>query len=119
MAEFTRAGLALEVATSWPSARVLAILQGLVVTHGTPQFVRSDHGPECIALAVRGGLAEHQMTTVDLDPGCPWQNGYGERCNGTVRDECLKMQVLPSVAEPGWCSPPIAGSIMRNVPTVA
>jgi len=99
MDEFTREGLALEVATLLPSARVLAILQGLVVTHGAPQFVRSDNGPEFIALAVRGWLAPHQMTTVDIDPGCPWQNGYGERFNGTVRDECLNMHVLQSVAE--------------------
>jgi putative transposase len=99
MDEFTREGLALEVATSLPSARVLAILQGLVVTHGAPQFVRSDNGPEFIALAVRGWLAQHQMTTVYIEAGCPWQNGYGERFNGTVRDECLNMHVFQSVAE--------------------
>jgi putative transposase len=99
MDEFTREGLALAVATSLPSARVLAILQGLVVTHGAPQFVRSDNGPEFIALAVRGWLAQHQMTTVYIDPGCPWQNGYGERFNGTVRDECLNMHVFQSVTE--------------------
>ena len=64
MDEFTREGLALEVGTSLPSARVLAVLQGLVVTHGAPQFVRSDNGPEFIALAVRGWLAQHQTTTV-------------------------------------------------------
>lgn len=99
MDEFTREGLALEVGTSLPSARVLAILQGLVVTHGAPQFVRSDNGPEFIALAVRGWLAQHQMTTVYIDPGCPWQNGYGERFNGTVRDECLNMHAFRSVPE--------------------
>jgi putative transposase len=99
MDEFTREGLALVVATSLPSARVLAILQGLVVTHGAPQFVRSDNGPEFIALTVRGWLAQHQMTTVYIDTGCPWQNGYGERFNGTVRDECLNMHVFQSVTE--------------------
>lgn len=78
---------------------MLAILQGLVVTHGAPQFVRSDHGPEVIALAGRGWLAQHQMTTVDIEPGCPWQNGYGERFNGTVRDECLNMHAFHSVTE--------------------
>jgi putative transposase len=99
MDEFTRAGLALAVATSLPSAQVRAILQSLVVTHGAPQFVRSDNGPECIALAVRRWLAQPQMTTVDIDPGCPWQNGYGGRVNGTVRDECLNMHVFQSVTE--------------------
>jgi putative transposase len=99
MDEFTREGLAIEVATSLPAQRVLAVLERLVAMHGTPQFIRSDNGPEFIALAVRGWLARHQMTTLYIAPGSPWQNGYGERFNGTVRDECLNMHVFHSVAE--------------------
>jgi putative transposase len=99
MDEFTWEGLALEVATSLPSARGLAVLERLVTMHGTPPFICSDHGPEFIALAVRGWLAQHQMTTLDIDPGCPWQNGDGESFNRTVRDACLNRHVLPSVAE--------------------
>ena len=99
MDEFTREGLAIEVATSLPAQRVLTVLEGLVVTHGRPQFIRSDNGPEFIALAVRGWLAQHHMRTLYIDPGCPWQNGFGERFNGTVRDECLSMHVFHSVAE--------------------
>jgi putative transposase len=99
MDEFTREGLALEVATSLPSPRVLAILEHLVTIYGPPEFIRSDNGPEFIALAVRGWLAQHQMVTLYIDPGCPWQNGYGERFNGTVRDECLNMHLFQSVGE--------------------
>jgi putative transposase len=99
MDEFTREGLAIEVATTLPAQRVLAVLERLVARHGTPQFIRSDNGPEFIALAVRGWLARHQMTTLYIAPGSPWQNGYGERFNGTVRDECLNMHVFHSVAE--------------------
>jgi putative transposase len=99
MDAFTREGLALEVATSLPSQRVLTILERLVVTHGAPQFIRSDNGPEFIALAVRGWLAQHQTRTLYIDPGRPWQNGYGESFNGTVRDECLNMHVFHAVAE--------------------
>jgi putative transposase len=99
MDEFTREGLAIEVATSLPSQRVLTSLERLVATHGTPEFIRSDHGPEFIALAIRGWLAQHQTRTLYIDPGCPWQNGYGESFNGTVRDECLNMHVFHAVAE--------------------
>lgn len=99
MDEFTREGLAIEVATSLPARRVLTVLERLVVTHGRPQFIRSDNGPEFIALAVRGWLVQHHMRTLYIDPGCPWQNGFGERFNGTVRDECLNMHVFHSVAE--------------------
>ncbi len=99
MDEFTREGLAIEVATSLPAQRVLTVLERLLVTHGRPQFIRSDNGPEFIALAVRGWLVQHHMRTLYIDPGCPWQNGFGERFNGTVRDECLNMHVFHSVAE--------------------
>jgi putative transposase len=99
MGEFTREGRALEVATSLPSPRVMAVLEHLVTMYGAPQFIRRDHEPEFITLAVRGWLAQHQMVTLDIEPGDPWQNGYGERFNGTGRDECLNRPVLQSVAE--------------------
>lgn len=99
MDEFTREGLASEVATSLPALCVLAVLEQLVATHGVPQFVRSDNGPEFIALVVRTWLAQHQMRTLDIDPGCPWQNGYGESVNGTGRDACLNMHSFHAVAE--------------------
>ena len=97
--EFTREGLAIEVATSLPSRRVLTVLERLVVIHGRPQFIRSDNGPAFITLAGRGWLAQHQVRTLSIDPGCPWQNGLGESFNGTVRDECVTMHVFHSVAE--------------------
>ncbi len=99
MDEFTREGLAIEVATSIPARRVLTVLERLVAAHGAPAFIRSDNGPEFVAVALRGWLARQQVTTLYIDPGCPWQNGYGESFNGTVRDECLNMHLFVSVAE--------------------
>jgi putative transposase len=95
----TREGLALEVATSWPSPRVLPVLARLVATPGAPQVSRRENGPEGIALAVRGWWAQHQMATRDIAPGGPWQNGSGERVNGTGRDACLHRRVCHAVAE--------------------
>lgn len=99
MDEFTREGLAIAVATTMPSERVRAVLAGLFAQHGAPAYLRSDNGPEFIAEHLRAWLAQQQTTTVYIDPGCPWQNGYGESFNGTVRDECLNLYAFASVAE--------------------
>jgi len=99
MDEFTREGLAIEVATSLSSKHVIAVLANLFQHHGAPRFIRSDNGPEFIAQALRSWLAEHQTTTLYIDPGCPWQNGFGESFNGTVRDECLNLYAFASVVE--------------------
>jgi putative transposase len=71
MDEFTREGLAIEVATSRRAPRVLAILEPLVAIRGAPQCIRSDNGPECIALALRGWLAPHQRRTLVHRPRRP------------------------------------------------
>jgi putative transposase len=99
MDEFTREGLAIEVASSIPASRVITVLADLFTRHGAPQFLRSDNGPEFIALALRAWLAQQRTETLYIDPGCPWQNGYGESFNGTVRDECLNMEVFRTVTE--------------------
>jgi putative transposase len=44
--EFTRECLAIDVAGSIRSKRVIEVLSRLVSTHGTPLFLRSDNGPE-------------------------------------------------------------------------
>jgi putative transposase len=99
MDEFTREGLAIDVATTMPAAKVLTVLDRLFHEHGAPQFIRSDNGPEFIALAVQGWLARHHTATLYIDPGSPWQNGYEERFNGTVRDECLNAYSFHTVTE--------------------
>jgi putative transposase len=99
MDEFTREGLALEVATSLPSRRVIAVLARLFASHGAPAYLRSDNGPEFIAKALRMWLAQHQTATWYIEPGCPWQNAFGESVGGSLRDECLQMQLFEGVAE--------------------
>ncbi len=99
MDEFTREGLAVDVARTTSAERVISVLGPLVVQHGPPAFVRSDNGAEFVALAVQLWLAQRQIQTLYIDPGCPWQNGKDERFNGTVRDECLNMHLFVSVGE--------------------
>jgi putative transposase len=99
MDEFTREGLDIDVDTSTSADRGISRLEDLVAQYGAPTYLRSDNGPEFVAVAVQGWLAQRQIATLYIDPGCPWQNGKEERFNGTVRDECLNMHVFTSANE--------------------
>ena len=90
--EFTRECLAIDVAGSIRSARVIEVLSKLVSVHGAPRYVRSDNGPEFISRAILRWVTEANIDTAHIDPGKPWQNGSNESFNGKFRDECLSMQ---------------------------
>lgn len=78
---------------------VLQVLERLVAQHGAPAYLRSDNGPEFVALAVQRWLAAHQIQTAYITPGSPWQNAYGESFNGRLRDECLNLEWFRSLQE--------------------
>jgi putative transposase len=99
MDEFSREGLAVDVALTTSAERVIGVLTALVAQHGAPAYLRSDNGAEFVATAVQGWLAQCGVQTLYIEPGKPWQNGKEERFNGTVRDECLNMHQFYSVAE--------------------
>jgi putative transposase len=96
--EFTREGLDIDVDTSSSAERVIGRLEDLIARYGAPAYLRSDNGPEFVAIAIQAWLARQQIATLYIDPGCPWQNGKQERFNGTVRDECLNMHVFNSAS---------------------
>ena len=97
--EFTREGLALRTRRRFPATRAVEVLEGLLVEHGAPRFLRSDNGPEFIAAKLKDWLKAHGIQTCYIEPGSPWQNAYGESFNGKFRDECLNMEVYYSEAE--------------------
>ena len=90
--EFTRECLAIEVAGSIRSGRVIETLAKLISVRGAPTYLRSDNGPEFVSRAVLKWLQEAGIETAPIDPGKPWQNGSNESFNGKFRDECLGMQ---------------------------
>ena len=97
--EFTRECLAIDVAGSIRSARVIDVLTRLISAHGAPVFLRSDNGPEFVSTAILEWLAEAKIDTALIDPGKPWQNGDNESFNGKFRDECLNMEWFRSRVE--------------------
>ncbi len=90
--EFTRECLAIDVAGSIRSARVIDVLARLISERGAPMFLRSDNGPEFVSHAILAWLAEAKIETALIDPGKPWQNADNESFNGKFRDECLSME---------------------------
>jgi putative transposase len=97
--EFTRECLAIDMAGSIRSGRVIDVLTRLISERGAPMFLRSDNGPEFVSKAILEWLAAAKIDTALIDPGKPWQNGADESFNGKFRDECLSMEWFRSRTE--------------------
>jgi putative transposase len=97
--EFTRESLAIDVAGSIRSKRVIEVLAKLISVRGAPTHLRSDNGPEFVSQAILEWLAAENINTAHIDPGKPWQNGADESFNGKFRDECLSMEWFRTRAE--------------------
>ena len=89
---WTHEALAIDVAGSIRSGRVIERLAELVSVHGAPKYLRSDNGPEFVATAVLRWVTDEGIETAHIAPGKPWQNGIDESFNGRFRDECLSME---------------------------
>lgn len=90
--EFTRECLAIDVAGSIRSRRVIEVLARLISQRGAPAFLRSDNGPEFVSKAILEWTVEENIEVALSDPGKPWQNGTDESFNGKLRDECLSLE---------------------------
>ena len=97
--EFTRECLAIEVDRKLNSANVIEVLSRLFVERGTPQYLRSDNGPEFIARRVRLWLKRQGVDTLFIEPGSPWENGYIESFNGKLRNELLDREIFDTLYE--------------------
>lgn len=97
--EFTAECLAIDVAGSIRSKRVIEVLARLISEHGAPAALRSDNGPEFVSNAILKWLLDTRIDTALIDPGKPWQNGVSESFNGKFRDECLSMEWFQSRTE--------------------
>ena len=97
--EYSRESVAIVVARKIKSDDVLDCLTDLFVTHGPPQHIRSDNGPEFAAKAVRSWLGRIGVQTLFIEPGSPWENGYNESFNGKLRDEVLNREIFYNLKE--------------------
>ena len=97
--EYTRESLAIDVAGSIRSSRVIEVLSQLMSMRGVPKVLRSDNGPEFVSNALLRWATNQGLDMALIEPGKPWQNGVAESFNGKFRDECLSMEWFRSRAE--------------------
>jgi transposase InsO family protein len=97
--EFTREGLAVEVARSIKAPDVIDTLASVMLIRGLPRHIRSDNGPEFIARALRRYLEKAGVATLYVEPGSPWQNGHAESFGGRFRDELLNAELFADLGE--------------------
>jgi len=97
--EYTRECLALEVSRHFTNEELQRVLGRPFVHRGIPRYVRSDNGPEFMAIAVREWLERVGVQTLFIEPGSPWENGYIESFNGKLRDELLNGELFTSLRE--------------------
>ncbi len=95
--EYTREALTVTVKPKMNNADVLEALYPLLLKHGKPAFIRSDNGPEFIAEAFQAWRTKVGGKPIRIYPGSPWENGYNERFNGTLRREVLNAEWFLSI----------------------
>ena len=97
--EYTREALCVKVATCMGSSDVLEALYPLLLERGPPTHIRSDNGPEFVSAPFQEWLRRVGIEPIRIYPGSPWENGYNERFNGTLRREVLNAEWFASTRQ--------------------
>ena len=97
--EYTREALCVAARSKMNADDVLDVLHRLLMKHGKPEFIRSDNGPEFIAQHLQKWLKRVGIQPMQIYPGSPWENGYNERFNGTLRREVLNAEWFHSTKQ--------------------
>ena len=97
--EYTRECLTMLTQRRITSQGVIEQLFYLFTFRGTPEHIRSDNGPEFTAKAVRRWLKNLEVTTLFIERGSPWEDGYIESFNGKLRDELLDRKTFTTLTE--------------------
>ena len=80
-------------------AELLDALYPLFLKYGKPHYIRSDNGSEFIARDLQAWLKKVGIKPIQIYPGSPWENGYNERFNGTLRREVLNAEWFSTIKQ--------------------
>ena len=97
--EYTREALCVALRPKITARDVLDALHPLLMKHGKPEYIRSDNGSEFIAAYFQNWLKRVGIQPLLIYPGSPWENGYNERFNGTLRREMINTEWFHSTKQ--------------------
>lgn len=97
--EYTREALCVAVKLRMTGEDVLEALYPLLLARGKPAYLRSDNGSEFAGAAFQDWLRRVGINPIRIYPGSPWENGYNERFNGTLRREVLNAEWFASTRQ--------------------
>ncbi|HTF99600.1 MAG TPA: IS3 family transposase [Nitrospirota bacterium] len=96
---FSRECLAAEAGQSLKGEQVVAVLDRLKYTRGTPRSIRVDNGSEFVSKVVDKWAYDHKVTLDFSRPGKPIDNAFAESFIGSFRDECLNVNWFLSLED--------------------
>jgi putative transposase len=97
--ECSRFSPEIEIDTSLPSARVIAVLERVAASYGLPKTLKFDNGPEFASLKLARWAADRNIDLHFIDAGKPMQNGHVESFNSRLREECLNENDFTNLAD--------------------
>jgi len=97
--DFNREALMCYAAYSFPSSKVIELIERLIEWYGKPVNIRTDNGTEFIAKAFEGFCLNSDINHIRIQKGKPMQNGYCERFNRTFREDVLDAYIFESLSQ--------------------
>jgi transposase InsO family protein len=88
-----------EVDRSTTADKLIDVIERLVVTHGAPEQLRMDNGPELLSWALRDWCRFTGTSPIYIEPGSPWENPFVESFNGRATDELLNIEEFMTLTE--------------------
>ncbi|WP_407940893.1 IS3 family transposase [Mesobaculum littorinae] len=95
--DFSRESLAAVVDTSLSGQRVGRELDSIARVRGYPCMMVSDNGTELTSNAILKWQEERRVEWHYIAPGKPMENGFVERFNGRLGDECLNEHLFANL----------------------
>jgi len=95
--DFTRECIAIEADFSFPSERVIRVLNRIAAGRALPSILKSDNGSEFTSCKMLLWSAQANVELHFIEPGKPNQNASVESFNGRLRDEFLNEYAFPTI----------------------